>query len=336
MSIPCLIAAALLAVWLVARMRALGHGRLARAHGARACASSNPVTLYALQYGHAEELLGAVLCVAAVLAAQRGRAGWAGLLLGLAIANKEWALLAVGPVLLALPAAPRGARSLSPARSRACFYVPLLLPRLSAGHGAGAGSAPSRKPAAGAIFQPWQLWWFFGAHGHLVRDTFGVAQGRLPDAAGVAREHPPPADHRAQPCPPRCSPRDAAAATRCCCSPSCSRCAARSTPGTPSTTRSRSSSPCSPGRRCSRRRPPVLSLVASVVGLARVHRRRPETPVGAPDARWRALFALARACRRVRARSRRRLRAACTPDASPQAHSRSAFKRLAAAPISTM
>src|ERR1039458_10774616 len=30
-SIPCLIAAALLAVWLVARMRALGHSRLARA-----------------------------------------------------------------------------------------------------------------------------------------------------------------------------------------------------------------------------------------------------------------------------------------------------------------
>jgi len=33
----------------------------------------NPVTLYALQLGHPEELLGAVLCVAAVLTAQRGR-----------------------------------------------------------------------------------------------------------------------------------------------------------------------------------------------------------------------------------------------------------------------
>jgi uncharacterized membrane protein len=65
--------------------------------------SSTPVTLSAFQYGHAEELLGAVLCISAVLAAQRGHVHWATVLLGLAIVNKEWALLAIGPVLLALP-----------------------------------------------------------------------------------------------------------------------------------------------------------------------------------------------------------------------------------------
>ncbi len=146
-SIPCLVAAALLAVWLVARMRALGHGRLARATALGLCVV-NPVTLYALQLGHPEELLGAVLCVAAVLTAQRGQAGWSGLLLGLAIANKQWALLAVGPVLLALPAHRLRTLVLACAIA-ACFYVPLLLPAVRHAHSAGGGGRrPSPTPAA--------------------------------------------------------------------------------------------------------------------------------------------------------------------------------------------
>ena len=170
-SLPCLIAAALLGVWLVARMRPLGHGRLARATALALCVV-NPVTLYALQYGHAEELLGAVLCVAAVLSAQRGRAGWSGVLLGLAIVNKEWALLAIGPVLLAL-AASRWRTVGIAATICGCFYVPLLLPAL-AGHASGVGSAALAETSTGTIFQPWQLWWFFGSHGHVVRDAFGL------------------------------------------------------------------------------------------------------------------------------------------------------------------
>src|SRR2546421_338648 len=53
----------------------------------------NPVTFKALWWGHPEEVLGAALCVGAVLAAGRGRTGTGGLLLGLAIATKQWALL---------------------------------------------------------------------------------------------------------------------------------------------------------------------------------------------------------------------------------------------------
>jgi hypothetical protein len=59
------------------------------------------VTIAAVQRGHPEELLTAALVLAATLAAIRGRAGWAGILLGLALATKQWALLAVLPVLLA-------------------------------------------------------------------------------------------------------------------------------------------------------------------------------------------------------------------------------------------
>ena len=91
----------------VARMRAQGRSTLARAVALGVCVA-NPITLRALELGHPEELLGACLCVAAVLLAARSASGrdrslLAGALLGLAIANKEWALLAAGPVLLALP-----------------------------------------------------------------------------------------------------------------------------------------------------------------------------------------------------------------------------------------
>ena len=98
---PCLMALGALGVWLTARMRSLGRSRGARALALMLCVA-NPLTLPALQIGHPEELLGAVLCIAAVLCAMHDRPTWAAVLLGLAIANKEWAVLAVGPVLLGL------------------------------------------------------------------------------------------------------------------------------------------------------------------------------------------------------------------------------------------
>ena len=62
-----------------------------------------------------------MLCAGAVLAALRGRSTLAGVLLGLAIANKAWALLAVGPVLLALQADRR--RALAIAGAIAAAFV---------------------------------------------------------------------------------------------------------------------------------------------------------------------------------------------------------------------
>jgi hypothetical protein len=64
--------------------------------------AGNPLTLPALQLGHPEDLLGAVLCITGVLCAINDRPIWAAVLVGLAIPNKEWAVLAVGPVLVAL------------------------------------------------------------------------------------------------------------------------------------------------------------------------------------------------------------------------------------------
>ena len=75
----------------------------AGAWSSSAWAAGNPVTLRALDIGHPEELLGAALCVGAVLAAMRQRPG-AGRpsCSGWRSANKAWAVVAIGPVLLAL------------------------------------------------------------------------------------------------------------------------------------------------------------------------------------------------------------------------------------------
>lgn len=100
----CLLALALLAVWTMAEMLRRGRPRLG-ALLVPAALLAGPLTYAALDYGHPEELLGAALCVGGVLAAGRGRSLWAGLLLGCAIATKQWAILAV-PV--AMIAAPRG------------------------------------------------------------------------------------------------------------------------------------------------------------------------------------------------------------------------------------
>ena len=131
---------------------------------------ANPLTLRTGEFGHPEELLSAAFAVAAVLAATRGRVIWAGVLLGLAIANKEWAIIATGPVLLALP----GARIRALLVAAGVVTV-VLGPLLLAGRGFAAHlSAAASLNSASPIFQPWQVWWFLGSHGAPVHGLFGA------------------------------------------------------------------------------------------------------------------------------------------------------------------
>jgi hypothetical protein len=189
MAVPCLLAGAALGVWLCARMRASGRPTLARAVALGVCVA-NPLTLRALELGHPEELLGACLCIAAVMLAARDRPIWAGVALGLAIANKEWAVLAAGPVLLAL--GPRTAdpnqivaakvragvsvarRRVACAASAVAVSVAALAPLALAAPGGFAASTRGAAVAHNAIFQPWQAWWFLGGHGGLVHGLFGA------------------------------------------------------------------------------------------------------------------------------------------------------------------
>ncbi len=168
-ALPCLLGSAALGVWLVARMRSQGRSTLARAVTLGLCVA-NPITLRALEVGHPEELLGGCLCVAAVLLAGGDRALWAGAVLGLAVANKEWALLAAGPVLLAL-APGRRLRCLA---SAGAVALAVLAPLALASTGGFAASTRGVATPTGAIFQPWQVWWFLGRHGALVHGLFGA------------------------------------------------------------------------------------------------------------------------------------------------------------------
>ncbi len=169
-SLPCLLAAVAFATWLVARLRARGADRMSRV-AVLIVAVANPVLLPTLQVGHPEEVLGAVLCVAAVLFALADRPLWAAIFLGLAIANKEWAVLAVGPVLLALPR-DRGRTLLVAAAVSVLILAPLEL----VGPSTFSIGARAVATQTGTIFQPWQLWWFFGSHGHLVHGAFGAVK----------------------------------------------------------------------------------------------------------------------------------------------------------------
>ncbi|MGZ8633681.1 MAG: hypothetical protein ACXWZZ_07470, partial [Solirubrobacteraceae bacterium] len=97
-----------------------------------------------------------------------GRGNLAAVLLGLALANKAWALLAVGPVLLALP--DRRARTLAIAGAIAgVIMLPLLLAGAPAAH-------PGAAVETGTIFQPWQVWWALGSPDHVIVGTDNVAK----------------------------------------------------------------------------------------------------------------------------------------------------------------
>ena len=170
MAVPCLIASVILAVVLWRRAVERGSGRWPALLAVTLCAG-NPVTLRALETGHPEEILGAALCVAAVMAAGANRALLAGLLLGLAMANKPWAVLALAPALLVLPERRMVALSVG-GLVAAAVMAPMLLV------GGSAITAVSNSATqTGDIFQPWQVWWFFGDHGEVVRGLVGEKPG---------------------------------------------------------------------------------------------------------------------------------------------------------------
>ncbi len=186
-ALPCLLAVAMLGVWLVAQMRAAGRPRFARALALTICVL-NPLTLRALELGHPEELLGACLCIGAVLLAANDRPLWAGLLLGLAVANKEWALLAAGPVLLALPSRRRPACGAVAVGAAVLVLAPLLL----VGGGGFSGTVKASATPTVGVFHPWQLWWFLGSHSaDYPAASAAVAHGyRIGPAWMTAASHP--------------------------------------------------------------------------------------------------------------------------------------------------
>ena len=121
-SFPCVLAAGLLGLYLAGIARRRRVGLLGQALIVALCLL-NPLTFEALEMGHPEEILTAALVVGAVAVAAEGHVGRATLLLGLALATKQWAVIAVLPVLMALPA-----RQIRVAAGAAAIAIALTLP----------------------------------------------------------------------------------------------------------------------------------------------------------------------------------------------------------------
>ena len=162
-ALPCMLAAVAFCVWLAAQPRRRGASWPARIVAIVCCVGS-PIVLIVLFGGHPEEVLGAVLCVAAVILAADGRAEWAGILAGLAVANKPWALVAAPVVLAALPAR-RSRALLLAAASAGAVILPLAAARE---HGL---SAAANGADVGAVFNPPQLLWWLGHRSWIVREA---------------------------------------------------------------------------------------------------------------------------------------------------------------------
>jgi hypothetical protein len=128
-----------------------------------------PVTHEAVAIGHPEEPLAGAFVTAAVLAALAGRGGLAGVALGLAVGTKEWALIGVLPVVIALPA--RRIRAITIAAGvAAVLYAPgAIIDPAALGH-AGHMLADKR------LVNPFSIWWPLGQPLHVAGFVSGTVR----------------------------------------------------------------------------------------------------------------------------------------------------------------
>jgi hypothetical protein len=120
----CLLVAALLALALAQRAR-----RTSRLNAAAVAvlAFVNPLTISAIRAGHPEELVAAAAVAGAALLSLDRRWLLAAVLLGLAIATKAWAILAVAPLLVVIAAPDRKRFAIVAAAVMLALYAPLAV-----------------------------------------------------------------------------------------------------------------------------------------------------------------------------------------------------------------
>lgn len=164
-ALPGVLAVATLGCWLVLRMRAQGQSRLAAGVALALCVV-NPAAVYALEYGHPEDLMCASFAVAAVICACRERPLLAGALAGLAFATKAWGLIALAPALAALPRQ----RPRALAAATVCAVL-VLSPLVLARGGEPLASSGAAAAQSGTMFGPWQVWWWLGSKAQFERSA---------------------------------------------------------------------------------------------------------------------------------------------------------------------
>jgi hypothetical protein len=99
--LPCVMSVAILGLWLARIARSRGVGPIGQLLIV-ALTVLNPLTSSAISLGHPEELLTASLCIGALVAALKQRTVLTMVLLGLALACKQWSVVAILPILFTL------------------------------------------------------------------------------------------------------------------------------------------------------------------------------------------------------------------------------------------
>jgi hypothetical protein len=146
----CVLAPGALGLVLAAGMRRRGAPALGRAAVAGLLVLA-PLITGAVLFGHPEEALGAALCVASVLLAGKRRPALSGLLLGLAVVNKPWGVIAAVPALLAAPREDR-------VRLGACAAA-LAIPWLAASALVAPQAFSRMVGAVWPVAHPVDIWW---------------------------------------------------------------------------------------------------------------------------------------------------------------------------------
>ncbi|MGO9754096.1 MAG: hypothetical protein ACLP22_21960 [Solirubrobacteraceae bacterium] len=202
-ALPCVAAATAFCAWLSAQPRRPGGiGWASRLSPLLLCFFS-PALLIALTGGHPEDVLDGVLCVAGVVLAAKGQVKWSGVLIGLAVANKSWALVAAPATLAMMPAGLRLRGLAAMAVVAAAVLVPVTLVRDPSLSPVAAGAQLGSQ--TGTIFYSPQLLWWFGPHAWIVREAHpAIALLSVLCAAGWwrARRDPEPApgpEHKREP-----------------------------------------------------------------------------------------------------------------------------------------
>jgi hypothetical protein len=168
-SFPCVVALGLLALVLARRIEGEDKWPLRLLVGGLVI--GGPLTFKALFWGHPEELLAVALAVGAVLAAGR-RPVVAAIMLGFAIATKQWAILAIVPVLVAAAPEWRLRMLFGAGAVAALWFAPMAigdLERFWAQNRANGSSGPGVTPSS--------IWWVFGDQ---VGTTTGIRGGEVP------------------------------------------------------------------------------------------------------------------------------------------------------------
>lgn len=153
---PCLLAAGLTGLYLARIAGRRGASPTTQVLLAGLCLL-NPLTFEALESGHPEEILTAALVVAATAAAGEKKPWRTAILLGLAVASKQWAVIAVLPALMVLPA-----HRVRVGVATVAVAALLTLPSLAASPSSFV-DVQTQAAGTGRVVTPWSAWYPFAS-----------------------------------------------------------------------------------------------------------------------------------------------------------------------------